>query len=130
MLKKIRLWAGKLRAEVYALYLASRDPRVPIVAKLLVALVVAYVLSPIDLIPDFIPILGQLDDLMIIPLGLWIAMRLVPSDVWRECRMRAAEASGTSPPGSRIAAVVIMTIWLIALIWVGKYLWGRPWSDA
>ena len=88
----VRTWserARELRREVYALYFACRDPRTPWYAKWLVAGVVAYALSPIDLIPDFIPVLGQLDDLILVPLGIAIAIRLIPTEVLAECRAKA-----------------------------------------
>ncbi|MGD8573112.1 MAG: YkvA family protein [Gammaproteobacteria bacterium] len=115
--------ANSLQTNVYALYLASRDRRVPLLPKVLVGLVVAYALSPIDLIPDFIPVLGYLDDLLIVPLGVWLAIRLVPKDIWQECRLLAAERVAALPRNRR-AAIVIVTIWLLAitgfLIWLGS----------
>ncbi|MEK9803682.1 MAG: DUF1232 domain-containing protein, partial [Curvibacter sp.] len=87
----IRQRARALKAETYVLYLAARHPRTPWYAKLLVAVVVAYAFSPLDLIPDFIPVLGLLDDLVLIPLGLLLALRLVPPQVLAECRARAQE---------------------------------------
>ncbi len=80
--------ARQLRAETYALYLAYRDPRVPWVAKVLAAVVVGYAFSPIDLIPDFIPVLGYLDDLVLIPIGVALALRMIPAEVMDECRAR------------------------------------------
>jgi uncharacterized membrane protein YkvA (DUF1232 family) len=83
-------WVDTLKSNVYALYLAARDPRVPLPAKIVIGAVVAYALSPIDLIPDFIPVIGYLDDLVLLPMGIWLAQRLVPKDVWRECQAVAA----------------------------------------
>jgi uncharacterized membrane protein YkvA (DUF1232 family) len=112
--------ARQLRTDVYALYFACRDPRTPWYAKLLAAVVVAYALSPIDLIPDFIPILGYLDDLILVPLGILAVIRFIPPAVLAECRQRAAEA--TSRPTSRTAAVIIVACWLtaagLALAWI------------
>ena len=97
--------ARQLKAEVYALYLAYRDPRVPWYAKVLAACVVGYALSPIDLIPDFIPVLGYLDDLVLIPLGIALTLRLIPPEVLDECRARAcaelAEGKPVTPPPQR-----------------------------
>ncbi|MBX9757565.1 MAG: DUF1232 domain-containing protein [Beijerinckiaceae bacterium] len=93
--------------------MSVRDPRTPLLAKLVAAVVVAYALSPIDLIPDFIPVLGQLDDLILVPLGLWIAVRLVPSHVIAEARARAR--SGERLPVSRAAGFAIASIWAAAL---------------
>ena len=79
-------WAYSLKKNTYALYLASKDPRVPTLAKIVIGVVVAYALSPIDLIPDFIPVIGYLDDLLLLPLGIWLAIRLMPQIVWKECQ--------------------------------------------
>src|SRR5882672_9853477 len=87
-----RLRARALKLEVYALYLAYRDPRVPLPARILAACVAAYAFSPIDLIPDFIPVLGYLDDLILVPLGVWLALRMIPAPVMAECRAKAALA--------------------------------------
>jgi len=111
--------AKRLRTEVYALYLALGDRRVPWYAKLLVAVIVAYALSPIDLIPDFIPILGYLDDLILIPAGIYLAIRMIPRDVLEECRQRA----GSEPIAGKsrwAAAAVIILIWLAVLYLVLK----------
>jgi uncharacterized membrane protein YkvA (DUF1232 family) len=89
VLEKIKRWAGTLRGNIKALSLARKDPRVPWAAKAVLVLVVAYALSPIDLIPDFIPVLGLLDDLILLPLGIALAIRLMPKDVWAECQLRA-----------------------------------------
>jgi uncharacterized membrane protein YkvA (DUF1232 family) len=102
--------ARRLKLETYALYLAYRDPRVPWYARLFAAYVVAYAFSPIDLIPDPIPILGYLDDLILIPLGLALALKMIPPAVMAECRAQAA-ASQTKPT-SWVAAGVIVAIWL------------------
>lgn len=98
-----------------ALCLAARDPRVPWYAKAVVVLVVAYAVSPIDLIPDFIPVVGYLDDLLLVPLGIALAIRLIPAEVWQDCVARAqAEQAGRGPRRWRAAAVVVGT-WLAAL---------------
>ena len=102
----------RLKVEVAALALAARDPRTPCVAKAVAAVVVAYALSPLDLIPDVIPVLGHLDDLVLVPLGLWLAIRLVPPDVLADCRQRAQTASPLTR--SRAAAVVIVALWIAA----------------
>ena len=102
--------ARQLKRETYALYLAYRDPRVPWYAKLLAACVVAYAFSPIDLIPDFIPVLGTLDDLVLIPLGIALSVKLIPPQVMADCRARAAEMEGK--PTNWAAAAVIVAIWI------------------
>jgi uncharacterized membrane protein YkvA (DUF1232 family) len=101
-----------LKTETYAIYLAYKDPRAPWHAKVLIAFVIAFVFSPIDLIPDFIPVLGYLDDLVIVPLGIALAIRMIPPEVMAECRKAAREAVDQDKPTGRIAAVVIVTIWL------------------
>ena len=106
-------WVRHLKRETYALYFAARHPRTPWYAKLFAAGVVAYALSPIDLIPDFIPVLGYLDDLLLVPLGIVIALRLVPADVLAECRARADEAASDPSHRSRTAAVLVIVIWVL-----------------
>ena len=108
-----RARARMLKQEVYALYLAYRDPRVPWYARLLAACVVGYALSPIDLIPDFIPILGYLDDLVLVPLGLALALRLIPPPVLADCRTQARTLLAEGRPQSRGAALIIVTLWLL-----------------
>ena len=98
-----------------ALYLAARDPRVPWYAKAVVALVAAYAVSPIDLIPDFIPVLGYLDDLLLLPLGIALAIRLIPADVWRDCVARARAQQAQREPRSWVVAAIIVSIWLVIL---------------
>jgi uncharacterized membrane protein YkvA (DUF1232 family) len=107
-------WASSLKKNTYALYLASKNPRVPIFAKIIIVVVVAYTLSPIDLIPDFIPIIGYLDDLLVLPLGIWIAIRLIPQEVWKECQTLAEREIMNMPKNYR-AAIVIIAIWVIAI---------------
>jgi uncharacterized membrane protein YkvA (DUF1232 family) len=110
---RVREWAEALRRDVYAIYLASRDERVPWYAKGLALLIAAYAVSPVDLIPDFIPVLGHLDDAILIPLGIWLLLRLIPSDLLNEHR-RQAEANAERPTDWRIGAVFI-AIWGVAL---------------
>src|SRR5437868_14876709 len=104
--------AREIKSEVYALYLAYRDPRVPWYARAFAACVVAYAFSPIDLIPDPIPVLGYLDDLVLVPLGIALARRMIPAQVLAECRLRAEEVMRQGKPVNRLAAVVIVAIWL------------------
>lgn len=113
-------WAHALKRESLALYYAARDPRTPWYAKLLAGAVVAYALSPIDLIPDFIPVLGYLDELLLLPLGIWLALRLVPAAVLADARRRA-EAT-LERPTSRTAAVVIVAVWVACAIALGSWL--------
>jgi uncharacterized membrane protein YkvA (DUF1232 family) len=112
VLARLKQRAGRLKTDTYALYLVARDPRTPWYAKLLAAVVAAYAFSPVDLIPDFIPVVGYLDDLVIVPAGTWAAIKLVPPEVLAECRARAAQTAGGDRPVSRAAAGVIVLIWL------------------
>jgi uncharacterized membrane protein YkvA (DUF1232 family) len=115
MLDGLKARARALKKEVLAVYLASRDPRTPWYAKGLVVLIVAYALSPIDVIPDFVPVLGYLDDLILIPGGIWLAIRMIPPEVLVEAH-RAAEAGGVDHRVGRIGVVIIIFLWLAALI--------------
>jgi len=115
MLTELRLRARQLKAEIFALYWALRDPRTPWYAKALGTLVVAYAFSPLDLIPDFVPVLGYVDDLLLLPLGLWLTLRLIPPGVMAESRARAQTESGGRRPTNWAAAAVIVLIWVGAL---------------
>ena len=108
---RLKTWARSIRRDVHALSLASRDPRVPWYAKALALIVAGYALSPIDLIPDFIPVLGYLDDLILVPAGIWLVIRLVPPHVMAEHRERAAAAQDR--PVSRTAGIVVVCVWVI-----------------
>src|SRR5689334_4466252 len=99
--------ARELKIEVYAIYLAYKDPRVPVSARIFAACVVGYAFSPIDLIPDFIPVLGYLDDLVLIPLGVALAIKMIPANVLAECRDKAREVMKQGKPINRIAAAII-----------------------
>ena len=110
MLETWKKWAKSLKREVYALYFACRDPRVPWYAKALAAAVVAYAFSPIDLIPDFIPVLGYLDDLLLVPLGVMAVRAMIPPAVLEECRQKATQLE--SRPRNWVGAAVIILIWL------------------
>ncbi|MGI8668762.1 MAG: YkvA family protein [Aridibacter sp.] len=113
-MKFIDAWkqrARNLKVETYAIYLACRDPRVPWYARLLAAGVVGYAFSPIDLIPDFIPVLGYLDDLILIPLGITLVLKMIPATVLDECREKARER--INKPTNWVAASVIIVIWLL-----------------
>lgn len=114
--------ARQLKVEVYALYLAYGDPRVPLYARVFTACVVAYAFSPIDLIPDFIPIIGYLDDLILIPLGIKIALSMIPAEVITESREKARELIGQDKPVNWAAAAFIICIWLLIVAWVVIFL--------
>lgn len=128
MLAYLKARASGLKAETYALYLAARHPGTPWYAKLLVAAIVAYALSPIDLIPDFVPILGYLDDLVLIPLGIALAIRMIPSSVLEECRARSQETIASGKSIGRIAGIVVVAIWiaLAALCAAWAYFYWNP----
>jgi len=114
--ERLKQKSRHLKIEIYALYLAYRDPRVPWYAKAFVALVVGYAFSPIDLIPDFIPVLGYLDDLILIPLGVAVALKMIPEKVMEDCRIRSKEVMTKKKPINRVAAVVIICIWLMLIV--------------
>jgi uncharacterized membrane protein YkvA (DUF1232 family) len=113
----------RLKAETFALYLAARDPRTPWYARVFVAGVVAYALSPIDLIPDFVPILGLLDDLILVPLGIAAALRMIPPQAMNDARERAEAMLAETRPVSRIAAAVIVAIWIGAIAIICVLAW-------
>lgn len=126
------MWAGfvaRLRAlkrEVATVWFCTRHPRTPLVAKIVAGLIVAYAFSPIDLIPDFIPVLGYLDELILLPLGVWLVMKLIPDEVMAECRAQAAAwlAEKRPKPRNYLAGAVIVAIWL-SLLWL-SWQWLAP----
>jgi uncharacterized membrane protein YkvA (DUF1232 family) len=120
---RLRQWARTLKRDVIALYLATCDPRVPWYAKAAAACVAAYALSPIDLIPDFIPVLGYLDELVVLPLGILLAVKLVPREIMAELRAEA-EGRRDKRPVSRVGAAVIIGVWLVAVLATAYWLAG------
>ena len=119
MFERIRLWAAALRRDVAGLVLAVSDPRTPLTARIIAALVVAYALSPIDLIPDFVPVLGYLDDLIIVPLGLALVLRLIPAALMAEYRVSAMQQ-----PVSRlgwVGLVIVLMLWIGLAVWLWRY---------
>lgn len=113
--ENLRAKAKTLKKETAALYLACRRPDVPLYAKAVIALVVGYALSPIDLIPDFIPVLGYLDDLIIVPAGIALSIRLIPEPIMSECRQQSEDMFRTGKPKNWTAAAVIILIWISLL---------------
>lgn len=114
--------ARKLKDTIYILYLASRDHRVPLYVKILILLIIAYALSPVDLIPDFIPFLGYVDDLIILPLGIYLVLKLIPEEVKAEYR----EKAGVQLPGRNlkwIGLTMILLIWLLIVFWIVAVFW-------
>src|SRR6202048_297575 len=126
MFSRMKTWARRLNRDGHAIYLASRDPRVPWYAKFLAIAVAGYALSPIDLIPDFIPVVGYLDDLIIVPLGIWLVVSLIPDEVMAECRARAGEVG--QRPVSRAGMIATIVVWIVAAVifgWIGYVAWSR-----
>ena len=113
ILGRAKIWARRMKRDVVALWVAARDPRTPLAATIVAAAVAAYALSPIDLIPDFIPVLGYLDDLLLVPLGILIAVRMIPTVLMAEFRDRAAERDGR--PRSIAGAAAIALVWIASL---------------
>jgi len=120
----LKAWARAVKRDVVALWLAARDPRVPWYAKAVAAAVAAYALSPIDLIPDFIPVLGYLDDLIIVPLGILLTIRLIPSDVMEDLRLQAANRSR---PSSRAGLAIIVALWLLLAVVFASAVGSQNW---
>lgn len=124
----LRDWSRTIKRDAIAVYLVARDPRTPWYAKALALCVAGYALSPIDLIPDFIPVLGYLDDLVLIPLGILVVIRIVPDDVLTDSREAAARIA--ERPVSRTAAIVIVVLWALSFVfcaWLAyRHWWGRP----
>ena len=122
VLSRLQDWARRLKRETLALYLAARHPQTPWLARWIIAGLVAYALSPIDLIPDFIPILGYLDDLILLPLGFALVLRLIPHAVMVECRQSADQRFASGKPVSQAAGLLIVAIWLLGLWGLWKWL--------
>jgi uncharacterized membrane protein YkvA (DUF1232 family) len=118
LIERARQWARTIKRDVLALWIAARDPRVPWYAKLAAGAVAAYALSPIDLIPDFIPVLGYLDDLIIVPLGILLVVALIPPALMAEFR---EQASQRTKPVSMIGLAVILAVWLLIAVAIGIY---------
>ena len=129
--KGLRERATVIRRDTYALFLAYQDPRVPWHGKVFAAIVVAYAFSPLDLIPDFVPILGYLDDLVLVPLGIFLALKMIPSEVMAESRIRAQERLNQDRPQNRIAGVIIVAIWLLLAAMAVALMWSilSNWLD-
>ncbi len=122
-------WMRRYCRELHSLYLALRDSRTPWYAKAIACCVLAYALSPIDLIPDPIPVLGQLDDLLLVPLGLAVVWRLIPADVLTDCRKKAKDHAAFTIRGRWLAALGVIVVWAAALVWLGIFLYRLvpPW---
>lgn len=127
MIQRLKTWASALKRDVLALWFACRDPRTPTIAKILAVIVVAYALSPIDLIPDFIPVLGLLDELILLPVALWLVLKLVPAQALSDARDQARAWTETRRPRPRnwYAAAAIVTLWIL-LLWAAWIWLIRP----
>jgi uncharacterized membrane protein YkvA (DUF1232 family) len=112
--------AREIKRNIFVLYLAYKDPRVPWYAKLFTICVVAYAFSPIDLIPDFIPVIGYLDDLIIVPLGIKMAIKMIPPAVIEDCRAKAEELRNKGKPKNWLTGALFILIWLLVAIWLGN----------
>ena len=121
--EKLKAWARRIKRDGVTLWFAGKHPRTPWYAKALGVFVVAYALSPIDLIPDFIPVLGYVDDVLLLPVLIWLTIKLLPADVVAECRLRADEwvREKGAKPRSRLGAILIVTIWVSS--GVAAWLW-------
>jgi uncharacterized membrane protein YkvA (DUF1232 family) len=125
-LETAKSWTREVKRDVVALYLAARDPRTPLVAKLAAAAVAAYALSPIDLIPDFIPVLGYLDDLVVVPLGILLVVSLIPPELMAEFRHEATQRC--TLPAHWGGAAVVIALWVIGVLLVGWWFYHRVWA--
>jgi len=125
-MSRMKQWAHRVRIDAHAVWFAARDPRTPMPARLFGVAIAAYALSPIDLIPDFVPLLGLLDDLVLLPLGIWLFVRMVPPALFAEHRARAEAAS--ERPISRSGAAVVILIWVGIMALFAAYVWSwRYW---
>ncbi len=120
MWQAIKEWVNRLKRDTLALWFAGRDRRTPWGVRILGVLIIAYALSPIDLIPDFIPIIGYLDELILLPVGLWILLKFIPEQVLSDCRDKATEwlASGHAKPRSALGAAIVVSIWIVIAWWL------------
>lgn len=124
MFDQLKRWAKMMERDIFVLYLAGRDPRVPWYVKLLAAATAAYAFSPIDLVPDFIPVIGYLDDMIIVPGAIWLTLRLIPTEILAELRNEASHRLQQCPR-SAFAACVIVAIWLGIALLAGWLCWRR-----
>ena len=121
-MKSLKQKASNLKTEIYILYLAYRDPRVAWYAKAFMLVVVAYFLSPIDIIPDFIPVLGYVDDLIIVPAGIFLALKMIPKEVIEECRGKA-RSEPIAGKAKWIAMLIIISVWLLVVYFLVRLIW-------
>ncbi|OGP93002.1 MAG: hypothetical protein A2157_17740 [Deltaproteobacteria bacterium RBG_16_47_11] len=129
-IKSWRTKSRKLKSEIIALYLASKHPGTPWYAKVLAALIIGYALSPIDLIPDFIPVVGYLDDLILVPAGIALLIKIIPKDILEECRAKAQSDLLNRKPKNWMAAIIIVLIWLLAAYLILSLIWPLVFKSA
>lgn len=122
MMSRWRGWLHELRIAAHAVWIGARDPQVPLPVRLFGLFVAGYALSPIDLVPDFIPVLGLIDDALLVPLGVWLFVKMIPAEA--HARHRAEAEAAEHRPVSRTGAVVIGLVWLVALAWIGLLLYA------
>ncbi len=122
-MKSWKIKSKQLKTEVYALYLASKHPGTPWYAKVLAVLIIGYALSPIDLIPDFIPVLGYLDDLILVPLGIALLIKIIPGDILKECRTKAEGDLSKRKPRNWVAAIIVILIWMLVIYFIVALIW-------
>ncbi|KHF35395.1 hypothetical protein CM49_02444 [Paenibacillus sp. P1XP2] len=120
VLEKAKRKAREIKRNIFVLFLAYKDPRVSWYAKLFTIVVVAYAFSPIDFIPDFIPVLGYIDDLIIVPLGITLALKMIPTSVIEDCRIRAEEIGKNGKPKNWVTGAIIILVWLLLAVWIGS----------
>jgi uncharacterized membrane protein YkvA (DUF1232 family) len=123
VLIRLKSLAKKLKSQLYTLYFAYKNPKTPLFAKIFTCCVVAYAFSPIDLIPDFIPVLGYLDDLIIVPLGITIALKLIPESILEESRFKAQERMSEQKPKNWFTGTIFILIWIALCVYVSRYLY-------
>ena len=126
MIQTLRNWARSLKALLLTVWLLSRDARTPRAAKVMALVTLAYALSPIDLIPDFIPVIGFLDDVLLVPLGVLITLKLTPPALLASCKQQAATMVDQRLPSSRVGLAAVILIWLLALGAAGYFFWWKP----
>ncbi len=119
MIERVKEKTSELKKQVFALYLAYKKKETPLIAKVFTVIVVAYALSPVDLIPDFIPVLGYLDDFILIPMGVAIALKLIPAEIMEECRKEAEAKLQSDIPEAKAAGVIIVMLWILILGFIG-----------
>ena len=124
-MNRLKGWAKQLKRHLFMLYIACRDPRVPWYAKVFTACVVAYAFSPVDLIPDFIPVLGYIDDIILVPLGIFLALKMIPTPVMNDCEKQAQELMKDGKPKNWTAGVIVLLIWTAAFVWIGMWMYNK-----